>query len=417
VRQRLGAWAIFAGVISAAGLPLYIHAPKFYVDSYGVSLAALGTVLFALRLIDVVQDPALGWLAVRVRAQRGLAVAVAAAVMAGGLIGLFAIAPPVAPLLWFALMLVLVFSGFSFLSITFYATGVAKANAMPGQGHLRLARWRESGALLGICLAAILPSLFEAAGFPPFAGFAAAFALVAAVAVWAMRGEWHVSLSIPSTGFGPVLRDPLARRLLGIAFLNAAPVAASSTLFLFFVEDRLGAPGWEGPLLLLFFLAAALAAPVWSVLAERYGTKAVLLAAMVLAIFAFGGALALRDGDVIWFALVCFASGAALGADMTLLPALFARRMSDISPGAGEGFALWAFMQKLTLAFSAVVLLPTLEAWDFRSGSANPPEALWALSLAYAGLPCVLKLFAIAVLATTKIPEDSNDGDNRKERL
>jgi glycoside/pentoside/hexuronide:cation symporter, GPH family len=25
-----------------AGLPIYIHAPKFYVDEYGVSLAALG---------------------------------------------------------------------------------------------------------------------------------------------------------------------------------------------------------------------------------------------------------------------------------------------------------------------------------------------------------------------------------------
>ena len=45
---RLPAYALFAGVLSAAGLPIYIHAPKFYVDEYGVSLAALGALLFAL---------------------------------------------------------------------------------------------------------------------------------------------------------------------------------------------------------------------------------------------------------------------------------------------------------------------------------------------------------------------------------
>ena len=78
---------------------------------------------------------------------------------------------------------------------------------------------------------------------------------------------------------GPALR-------LTCWFLNAAPVAVSSTLFLFFVESRLAAPGWEGPLLLLFFLSAALAAPLWGRLAEQFGAKPVLLAGMVLSIVA-----------------------------------------------------------------------------------------------------------------------------------
>jgi GPH family glycoside/pentoside/hexuronide:cation symporter len=60
---RLPSYSLFAALLAAAGLPIYIHAPKFYVDEFGVSLAALGTVLFGLRLIDVVQDPLLGsWL-------------------------------------------------------------------------------------------------------------------------------------------------------------------------------------------------------------------------------------------------------------------------------------------------------------------------------------------------------------------
>ena len=68
--------------------------------------------------------------------------------------------------------------------------------------------------------------------------------------------------------FRPVLADPLSRRLLLIALLNASPVAVTSTLFLFFVESRLRAPGLEGPLLLLFSLATPLVAGVTVFLAS-----------------------------------------------------------------------------------------------------------------------------------------------------
>ncbi|MFN4131380.1 MAG: MFS transporter, partial [Paracoccaceae bacterium] len=114
-------WSLFAAMIAAAGLPIYIHAPKFYVDTYGTSLAALGFTLAALRLIDVVQDPLLGWLAESGRKRRAVLVWVAAIVMALAMTGLFAVTPPIAPLAWFALTLTLLFSGFSFLTITFYA--------------------------------------------------------------------------------------------------------------------------------------------------------------------------------------------------------------------------------------------------------------------------------------------------------
>lgn len=73
-RAPLPGYALFAALLASAGLPIYIHAPKFYVDEYGVSLAALGAVLFGLRLFDVVQDPALGWLSERLHRVRGLAV-------------------------------------------------------------------------------------------------------------------------------------------------------------------------------------------------------------------------------------------------------------------------------------------------------------------------------------------------------
>ncbi|MBT8459882.1 MAG: MFS transporter, partial [Boseongicola sp.] len=282
--DNLPSYAIFAGVLAAAGLPIYIHAPKYFVDEYGVSLAALGAVLFGLRLLDVVQDPALGWLSRRFGAWRKSSVTLAGLVMALSMIGLFAIAPPIAPVAWFALTLALLFSAFSFLTITFYAQGVQKADRMGGgDGHVRLATWRESGALIGVSLAAVLPVALMPLTGTPFAMFALLFAGGVLVALFAMRSEWRAGGAVDGVGFGPILSDPLARRLLLIALLNATPVAVTSTLFLFFVESRLGAAGWEGPLLLLFFLAAAASAPVWGRIAGQIGAKRALLAGMALA--------------------------------------------------------------------------------------------------------------------------------------
>ncbi|WP_299143588.1 MFS transporter [uncultured Tateyamaria sp.] len=405
--HRLPAYAVFAALLASAGLPIYIHAPKFYVDEYGVSLAALAAVLFGLRLLDVVQDPLFGRLSETLRSKRGAGVLIGTSVMALSMLGLFAIPPLLPPLLWFALMLTGVFSAFSFLTINFYAQGVIKADQLPGQGHLRLAQWRETGALLGVCAAAIAPVMLGTVMGAPFAGFAVGFAVLALAAVVMMRGEWVHNGLPASVGFRAVLGDALARRLLVIALVNAAPVAVSSTLFLFFVESRLEAAGFEGPLLLLFFLSAAIAAPVWGRLAERFGVKPVLLSAMVLAICAFAGAMTLGPGDWAVFAVICALSGATLGADLTLLPAVFATRMARISPSAAEGFGLWAFVSKFTLAFAAVTLLPALEQAGFVSGAgvSSPPEALMLLTVLYAAVPCGLKVVAILLLATTDLKE------------
>lgn len=407
-RRSLPAYATFAALLAAAGLPIYIHAPKFYVDTYGVSLGALGLALFGLRLLDVVQDPALGWLAERLRHRRGQAVALGCGGMALGMLGLFAIPPMLPPLVWFALMLALVFTSFSFLTICFYAQGVAKAATLPGQGHLILARWRETGALLGVCIASITPVVLGIWMNAPFAGFALGFAALALVAALVMRGEWGSSGIAGPSGFGVVLGDAPARMLLLIALVNAAPVAITSTLFLFYVELALQATGWQGPLLLLFFLSAACAAPLWGKLAERFGSYRTLTVAMWLGIVTFGGTLFLGAGDLWQFGLICVASGAVLSADMTILPAIFAGRLGLIAPAAAQGFALWSFVSKFTLALAAVVLLPLLQGAGLQSGIGQSSDsAINLLIIFYAGIPCGLKIIAIVLLRFVKQLEAS----------
>lgn len=404
-RDRLPAYSLFAAIISAAGLPIYIYAPKYYADSYGVSLTALGTLLFALRLIDVVQDPILGWISERLNKGKAFWVSIGSVVLAVSMLGLFAVPPPISPFWWFAITITGLFSAFSFLTINFYAQGVSKVGDNDA-GHVRLAAWRETGALLGVCIAAVAPTVLMGFTDNPFAIFAYGFVAVTALATLYMWPEWHGRTKSEPSRIKEILGDGLARKLLILALVNAAPLAVSSTLFLFFVESRLGASGWEGPLLVLFFLAAALSSPVWSAIAGRIGAKRTLLTAMVLAVVSFGYTVTLGTGDNIQFAIVCVLSGASIGADLTLLPAMFARRMAKISPNGGQGFGLWSLVSKFTLAIAAVILLPLLENAGFRAGAIDLPEdALTLLTVLYALVPCVLKLVAIALLATTKLED------------
>ena len=309
-RDRLPAYAGFGAVLSAAGLPIYIYAPKYYADTYGVSLTALGAILFGLRLFDVVQDPVLGWISERLTKGKAAIISAVSLLLALSMIGLFAVPPPINPAVWFAITITGLFSAFSFLTINFYAQGVMKSGPT---GQVRLAAWRETGALLGVCIAAVAPTILMDLSDDPFGVFAYGFAAATLAATLFIWPEWTGRSTAAPAQIREIIADPSTRRLLILALVNATPLAVSSTLFLFFVEARLDAAGWEGPLLVLFFLAAALSAPLWSAAAIRWGEKRVLLVAMVLAIIAFGFAASLGAGDAGLFAVICVVSGPRSG--------------------------------------------------------------------------------------------------------
>lgn len=399
-------YASFAGVLAAAGLPLYIHAPKFYVDQYGVSLTAIGSVLLGLRMLDFIQDPVLGWLVDQLDRWRSIFAGGMTALLAGAMVALFAVPAPINPLMWFILCLAVLFTAFSALSILFYAQGVIKGDAIGDGGHVYLASWRESGALIGVCLTAILPTILFSLGFGvPMATFAVIFAVFAAFAATLMVREWQEGPHVQSGNLRGLLADPVLRQLLVVGLFNAAPVAVSSSLFLFFVEYRLGSAELAGPLLLLFFLAAAASVAVWARVARNKGAKWTLMVSMLMAIVTFSFAITLETGEVWAFAVICFFSGAALGADMTLLPAMFSKRLKMLHSGGGQAFGLWNFCAKFSLALAAITVLPALDMAGFSTEDVNSPQALFVLTFIYAVVPCILKILALGVLYWTPVEE------------
>jgi Na+/melibiose symporter-like transporter len=90
----------------------------------------------------------------------------------------------------------------------------------------------------------------------------------------------------------------------------------------------------------------------------------------------------------------------ALGADLALPPALLAGVIAAAGHhGEREGayFGLWSWMTKMNLALAAGIALPLIEWLGYTPGTSSE-GGLEALTVAYALLPCALKLVAALLL-------------------
>ena len=397
--------SLYALMLAATGIPLYIHLPQFAYVNLGIGLGTIGVVLLVIRLIDLVQDPLIGWAIDRwPRLQTTFAMA-AVAGLAIGFPLLFSLSPGPHVVAKLAAILVLLFSAYSLGTILLYGRSATLALSPEPAALMTLAAYREGGMLAGVILAASAPAALvalgaAAQGYPAFGLFLGALAVAAAVIsfpVW----QRPVLLAAPVSLAG--LAQAGALRLLALAMVNSLPTAITSTLFLFFVEDRLRLPGLAGPLLALFFLAAGVSVPFWTRVSQRIGPKATLMIAMPLAIAGFAGAAFLAPGDWVGFAAICVAAGAALGADTVLLPAMFSVALTRAGLQASLAFGICAFAGKLGLALAAFIVMPLLQWYGFAPGQANSPQALSALNIAYAVIPCALKLASLALVLTLPV--------------
>lgn len=408
--SSLLAYGGFGLPLAMLALPVYVYAPQFYARQGGarLTLAAIGAALLATRLLAAFSDPVLGWLVQRGQAARPgyrRYVAWALAPLLGGFFALFH--PPAlgaaATLCWFVAALLLVYGGFGLAGIAYQSWGAALSSAP--QQRSRITAVREGCGLLGvIVVAGALGSLSQDGLSLLFAGCLLAGA--APLLLWAPR---PAGSRLPAPGLHP-LRAMLAplhvktfRALFAVLLVNGVATAVPATLFLFFADDRLRLGPDAGYFLVLYFVAAAASMPLWVALARRFGEARAWCGAMLLAALVFVWAGALGAGALLAFGLICLLSGLALGADLALPPALLAGVIDRAGHGGrGEAayFGLWNWGTQLTLALAAGIALPLLQWLGYVPGQGGMAGAggTTALALAYAVLPCILKLAAAALL-------------------
>ncbi|WP_209017578.1 MFS transporter [Roseibium aggregatum] len=400
--RALAAYSLMAFPLAFAGLPIYLNAPDFYAVVLQQPLAALGSILLALRLIDALQDPLIGDLSDRFHEQRTWILG-AGTILLG--VGFWMLFHPLNayPLLWFAASVLICTTGFSIVSINFQALGGLWR--VQARERTRITASREAFGLLGLLTAAILPQLLIRFGdtAAAFHWLTLAYLPLLAAAYWVLTGWLKTA---PLDRYPPdrstlrwklLFRSRWRRVFFGLLFLNGFASAIPAVLVLFFIRDRLGGEAYAGAFLLTYFLAGVLSMPLWTLFARALGKLRAWQLSMGLAIATFFWAAFLQEGDFLLYGLVCAFSGLALGADLALPPAILADHIED-DGRQGETarlFSVMTLLSKSALAVATGLALPLLALFGYQPAAPMTAGVALSLSLIYAGLPCLLKTVAL----------------------
>lgn len=428
-------YGLLGWALGAVAVPIYIQVPFLYSRVFEVPTAWVGTILLISRLIDAMMDPMIGlWLDRRQgRTNRySLPIVLSVPLMMAGMYFVFFPVGSSPEDYAASLMgsLFLVHLGYSLASISYQSWG-AELGSTDKQKSTFVAV-REGIGILGVIFAVSL-ALESHANliFSVFAGM-----LIAGVFLllkFAPRPPHIESLPIKLSkavkdaasggsnrlmaaifGMGKPLRHSNYRKLMLVFMCNGFAAALPATLVPFYMRDRLGLSETDQWVLAVYFLVGALSTVFWVWMSGKIGLAKAWLMAMALSIPAFIIVVLLNRGDLMGYLGVCILTGFALGADLSLPAALVARLIQkNGEQGKNEGsyFGLWNWINTCNLALAPTLSLTILSVFNYSPETSGSLEFL-ALPLmqqiqmdpliwVYALLPCVMKLVAILLLASS----------------
>ena len=410
-KQKLSEWKGY--------LTLYIHAPDFYVTNYGITLTSIGAILVILRIIDSIQDPLIGYLCDRFSEHRRAILKLGALFLGVGFFGLF---NPIEEFIiaWFFLNILLATTGFSIIAINLNTIGGVWSENY--NERTKISVFREGLGLVGLIFAAALPSVLSHNGNSP-----ETFFVYSVIMVFILSASSLIFFTLFFKKFQPkITKNKLDfnklfinilnnKSFYGTYFLSVLASSIPAILFIFFVRDRLDMEEYIGLFLISYFLSGAASMPFWHYISKKTSKVTTWKYSMIIAILSFFWAFFLEAGNLYQYLAICIFSGIAFGAELSIPPAILADKVQKET--ATTEYSSLTFLMKLSLAFSAGLIFPLLEANNFKAGKDNTESSLVMLSFFYAILPCILKLFALISLTKfLKIGENNNVKNSKNVR-
>lgn len=393
-------------VFQAIELPWRVYLPAFFSQTLGLPLATVGTLLMAIRLVDMAADPLVGWASDRFPTRFGMRrpwlVASVPFIMVGtsqvffahGGIGVATLAA------WCVAM----HFGYTLMITPHGGWGLE----MSGDYHerTRIMGAKVWFAAAGMPLIILLPSILERVFGASRAQQVGAMGLLLLVltpvtVVLVLRNipEPCVDHGMarrtanPLRQFGAILRDRALVMILGLYALVGIADASNAGTFIFFVEQALDLKGWASSLMLIQAVVSLAAIPLWAMLSRRIGKRRALMGVYGWQAATAPLALLLPAGHVGLVALFLLLRNACWGADYMLLRAMVADVSGrDTAKGlrrSGSTYALFNVTLKLAAGLGVGAALWLLAHAGFVPGSAADGSALLALRLVYV-LPSTL---------------------------
>ncbi|MDA5194806.1 MFS transporter [Govanella unica] len=413
--MSLLAYALPAAAFAIPTIPVAIHVPGLYAEDMGLGLAAVGAALLIARFFDIISDPLAGIISDRFPlpwGRRKTWVILGALAAGFGLYRLFS--PPAgADINYLLTWSVVLYVGWTFVTVPYNAWGAELSETYDGRTRITTAR--EACGVIGILVASIAPFLLS---YMELDDEASRQGIVWIAFMFGTPALIFLILLVPERPRPPsakpyfsraslkaIAKNSLFIRLVTAWFLNGTANALTVILLPLYIKYVLAVPHeTRDALIFLYFASAVLALPFCAKLSKRLSKHQSWSVIMTGASLTFLLVPLVGPGDVWLFAIVCAITGAALGADLALPPAMQADvididRLHTHEERAGLFFAFWGMATKLALALAIGCAFPLLDATGFvTDGTTNSPPALMMLMVLYATVPAALKFAAIGLM-------------------
>jgi Na+/melibiose symporter-like transporter len=419
-RRSNAVLAAFSGPclpLAAFGVALPVTLPEFYATYVGLELGVVATVFMAVRLIDIVFDPFLGWGMDKTRTRFGRYrpwMALATPMLMLAALMMFVLVQPGAPAVYLFGWLLFLYLGFSIGTLG--QLGWAAVLAPQYDQRSRVYGWWQVFNIIGVVLILVLPTVVVQTGIGTYADGVRIMGWGIIIALPVTIGLAMVAVPEPVTAgdqphgslgaYLALLKTPVVRKLLiADLLLGVAPGITGSLLFFFFGQIR-GYDHTEAGLFMLFYFVAGLCgAPFWAWLATRVGKDRGLAIASLVSAVLYVGATLVPGGNFALTAVVMFIAGLPYAAGLFLTRAMMADAgdQERFETGVDRTGLMLSILSATTKIGHVVALVPylILQWVGFRAvpgPNGNSDTSLLTLQILFIAVPGLLLALTAWVL-------------------
>lgn len=398
-----------AAPLSFVGIPIYVNIADFYARQFQISLIVIGIILAVVRLFDAIQDPIIGKFSdILVQKNIGRKHTISIFGLFLCLFFYLVFNPPqnlnqTLAILWFFVTLSATYFCFNFIFINFES--IIALNSRDDEERIKLNSLKEFFGICGMILAFILPTIFAklGAGQNNYKIFALFFAVFLMLAIFLLakndisEAKNQQSLKIK---FYEILQDKKFINFIKIFFLNSCAVSLPAANLNFYVKDILQAEEKLGLFLVTYFVSACVFIPFWRFCGDKFSIINSWIISLCGSFLVFCFAYFIDSAAANLFFVICFLSGAFLGADLIYPPVIMAQITANKKEIISSYFAIWNFVTKIGIMAASSISAIALGFFGYQPAAALSAQAIKAIPFFYAILPCILK--ALVVLALIK---------------
>ncbi len=378
-----------------------LYVMKFSTDVLLIAPLAMGLIFSASRVWDAISDPLVGYLSDRTsnRLGRRRSWLIASVIpIAAAFIMVFA--PPsglegAGLTAWMAVAIIGFYSAMTMFFVPHLSLGAELSQSYHERSRLFGVRhaFYTFGSILSLASFHFLisaeqqgPAAVRELAFHLAVGSAVVMSalIVFAGARLEERAEYQGRVNAnPFQAFTDVWRNPHARLLIVVTFIENIGSAAIGVLTLYVAQYVVGAPALAPVFILCYMVPSTLSVPMWIPLSRRFGKVRLWMFSMLLTGAAFGAMFALPFIDSItvkslYIAVAAVLAGLAAGCGGTISPSVQGDVIDYDEYLTGERkegsyFAAWNFVHKGGMG---VMLLLTGFVLQFAGFVPNQPQAM-----------------------------------------